>query len=427
MRLKRPAAPATVLGLLCILYLITYVDRVNIATAAPAIKRELSLSNTQLGLVFSAFAYTYALLQILGGWLGDRIGPRWMLFACAMVMSAATILTGTAGTLVTLFAFRLLLGVGEGATFPCATRAMLSWTAVDRRGFAQGITHAFSRLGNAMTPPIVAALIALITWRGSFGVLGSTSLVWGLLWVWYYRDHPTEHAGVNAAELARLPFRGQPHPARGRAVPWRRLMARMLPVTIVYFCYAWTLWLYLNWLPSFFLHEYKLDLGRTAFFSSAVFFAGVAGDLLGGTFSDIVLRRTGDLARARRTVIAGGFAGGFLFMLPIFATHDIIVVALSLAAAMFCLELVIGPIWSIPMDVGGPHAGTAGGIMNTGSAIAAILSPIAFGVVADLTGNWHLPFLGSMGLLLLGAVLTFRLNPGTSVAVYDAAPEPVNG
>jgi MFS family permease len=179
----------------------------------------------------------------------------------------------------------------------------------------------------------------------------------------------------------------------------------------VYFCYGWTLWLYLNWLPSFFLHEYKLDIAKSALFSSAVFFAGVGGDLLGGTISDGVLRRTGNLLKARRNVIVVGFVGAFLCLMPIFMTHALTPSVLSLAGGFFFAEIVIGPIWSIPMDIAGTFSGTAAGIMNTGSALAAILSPLAFGYVADLTGDWHLPFLGSLGLLLAGAVLAFTMHP----------------
>src|SRR6476646_49449 len=162
MRIRR--ATTIVLGLLCLMYLITYVDRVIIATAASEIRKELSLSNTQLGFVLSAFAYPYLLFQVFGGWVGDRFGPRLTLFVCGLIWAAATIFTGLAASLVTLFLVRVLLGVGEGATFPVATRAMQSWTPSGRRGFAQGITHAFARFGNAVTPPVVAALIASITW-----------------------------------------------------------------------------------------------------------------------------------------------------------------------------------------------------------------------------------------------------------------------
>jgi len=410
-RLKRPPATTIVLGLLCAMYLITYVDRVNIATAARDIRRELSLSNTQLGLVFSAFAYPYLLFQIFGGWVGDRVGPRLTLFVCGLVWAAATIFTGLAASLTSLLLMRILLGIGEGATFPVATRAMQTWTAVERRGFAQGITHAFARFGNALTPPLVAALIAFSTWRGAFVVLGCCSLVWVLVWLWYFRDNPADHGGVTGEELAVLPNRGVAASGIRPVVPWRPLLWRMLPVTIVYFCYAWTLWLYLNWLPSFFLHEYAINLARSALFSSAVFLAGVAGDLLGGVVSDRLLRRSGDVRTARLIVVVAGFGGSFLSLLPIFATRDLTAIVLCLAAAFFFAELVIGPMWSIPMDIAGRHSGTAAGIMNTGSALAGILSPLAFGIVIDRTGNWHLPFVGSVGLLLGGAILAFTMHP----------------
>jgi len=410
-KFKRPSASTIVLGLLCLMYLITYVDRVNIATAAGEIRRELSLSNTQLGLVFSAFAYPYLLFQVFGGWVGDRFGPRATLFACGLIWAAATILTGTASSLMMLFLIRMLLGVGEGATFPVATRAMQSWTPPERRGFAQGITHAFARFGNAVTPPIVAWLVALVTWRGSFVALGCCSLVWVVVWGWYFRDNPSEHPAITPEELDRLPRLGVAPAARRPQVPWMRLTRRMLPVTIVYFCYGWTLWLYLNWLPSFFLHEYELDIAKSALFSSAVFFAGVGGDLLGGTISDGILRRTGDLRKARRNVVIGGFLGSFLCLLPIFATHDLTIIVLCLAGAFFFAEIVIGPMWAIPMDIAPKYSGTASGLMNTGSALAAILSPLAFGFIADLTGDWHLPFLGSLGLLLTGALLAGTMHP----------------
>ncbi len=136
-------------------------------------------------------------------------------FVCGLIWAAATILTGFAGSLTTLFLVRLMLGVGEGATFPVATRAMQAWTPPARRGFAQGITHAFARLGNAVTPPIVAWLIAVVTWRGSFVAAGLVSLIWVVAWVWYFRDVPAEHRAITTAELERLPNRGRPA-ARGR-------------------------------------------------------------------------------------------------------------------------------------------------------------------------------------------------------------------
>jgi MFS family permease len=415
MRLRRPTASEAVLGLLCLMYLITYVDRVNIATAAPEIKRELGLSNTQLAFILSAFGYPYVVFQIFGGWLGDRVGPRKTLFACGLIWAAATILTGFAGSLVTLFLVRVMIGVGEGATFPVATRAMQAWTTPDRRGFAQGITHAFARLGNALTPPLVAWLIVVVTWRGSFVVLGCASLFWVGTWLWYFRDVPSEHGAITPAELEKLPNRGRRREVDGRpvavTVPWRRLAARMWPVSVVYFCYGWTLWMYLNWLPSYFLHEHQLQLGRSALFSSAVFSAGVAGDYLGGVISDMILRRTGDVRKARCRLVLWAFLASFVCVLPIFLSANLTIVVISLAAAFFFAEIVIGPMWAIPMDIAPKYSGTASGFMNTGSALAAVMSPLAFGFIIDATENWQLPFIGSMGLLLTGAALTSTMHP----------------
>ena len=143
-RRGRISAPTIVLSLLCVMYLILFVDRVNIATAAPLIKIDLHLSNTQLGLVFSAFAIPYAVFQLLGSWIGDKFGPRLILSACCVIVGIATILTGVAGGFLSLIAARLALGLGEGAAFSTATRAMSTWTPAGRWGFAQGITHSFA-------------------------------------------------------------------------------------------------------------------------------------------------------------------------------------------------------------------------------------------------------------------------------------------
>lgn len=407
---RKPTAPAVVLFLLCLMYFITYVDRVNVGTAASAIKAEFRLSNTELGLILSGFAYPYALFQICGGWIGDRFGPRRILFVCGAIWAIATMLTGLSTGLLSLFTFRLALGLGEGATFPTATRAMQNWVADGRRSFAQGLTHSFARLGNAITPPVVAALMAVLTWRGAFIVLGLCSLLWVFVWGWYFRDSPHDHKGVTAADLAHLPPREKSLHLRHKA-PWARLAWRIMPVTLTYFCYAWTLWLYLNWLPTFFLQAHGLDLKQSALFSSGVFFAGVIGDTLGGSLSDLILRRTDNVKLARLSVILAGFGGGAGCLFMIFLCDDPIIVALLLSAGFFFLELSIAPMWSIPMDIAPRYAGTASGLMNTGSALAAILSPLAFGYIVDVTGNWSIPFIGSILLLLAGMGSSFLMHP----------------
>src|SRR5260221_7797687 len=143
-RAFRPTVSNQVLLLLCLMYLILYVDRVDIPTAAPLIKAELGLSNTELGFVFSAFAYPYALFQLVGGWLGDRFGARRTLGICGLVVCAATVATGAAGGLAALLAARLTLGFGEGAPFPASTRAMTTWIPLGQFGFPQRVTPSFT-------------------------------------------------------------------------------------------------------------------------------------------------------------------------------------------------------------------------------------------------------------------------------------------
>ena len=406
---SRIGATRGVLALLCLMYFITYIDRVNVSTAADAFKTELGLSNTQVGFVFSAFAYPYLAFQVFGGWLSDRFGARKTLTVCALIWAGATIATGFSGGLVSLVIARFFLGFGEGATFPTATRAMANWTSVEDRGWAQGITHAFSRLGNTITPPLVALLIGLFSWRGSFFVLGAASFLWVVVWLAYFRDDPRAHPSITQAELDRLPAFG----ARKQApkVPWGALVARMAPVTIVYFCYGWTLWLFLSWIPSYFLHNYNMKLSSSALFAASVFAAGVLGDSLGGWISDRLLRRTGSLTRARRDMVVLGMLGALCSMLPMLFIHDLTVSVLCLSSGFFFAEITIGPMWAIPMDIAPEYSGTASGIMNTGSALAAIISPVIGGWMIDRTGNWDLPFLCSMALMLVGAGLAFTMHP----------------
>jgi sugar phosphate permease len=410
MKVMRKQASRLVLFAICLMYLVFYVDRVNLSTAAPIIQKDLGLTATQLGIAFSAFAYPYAFFQIAGGWLGDRMGPRVTLCLCGLLVAISTIWTGMVGGLLALFLSRLALGIGEGPAFPTATRALSNWMRPDQRAFAQGITHAFARFGNAATPPLIAAIIVVSSWRVSFYVLGVVSLVWAALWWFYFRDDPRTHPDITAEDLEGLP--PSTVAATRKAVPWLPLIKRIMPVTLTDFCYGWILWLYLNWLPSFFLHEYQLDIKKSALFAAGVFFAGVVGDTVGGIISDSILRRTGDVGKARISVIVLGFLGSFCFMLPIVFIHDLTIVAICLSAAFFFAELIVAPIWAVPMDITPEYSGSASGFMNFGFGMAGIISPIVFGYAIDLTGRWDVPFIGSLAVLLIGAMLALRCKPG---------------
>ena len=188
------------------------------------------------------------------------------------------------------------------------------------------------------------------------------------------------------------------------------LARRILPVTLVDFCYGWTLWLFLSWIPSFFLENYHLNLGTSALFSVGVLSAGVVGDTAGGLWSDWLGRKSVHLAWARRSVIVTGFLGAFAFLLPVMLIHNLAVAAVGLSLAFFFAELIVAPIWSVPMDVAPKYASTASGMMNFGFGVAGLVSPASFGYLVDRTGSWAVPFAGSAALLFVGAALAWRLR-----------------
>jgi MFS family permease len=419
---RRMTAPNIVLALLCLMYLILYIDRVNIATAAPFIRRDLNLSNAEYGIAFSAFFLPYATFQLVGGWLGDTFGARRVLGVSLILVCVATFLTGFVGGLATLFLARVALGFGEGAALPTATRAIANWTPASRWGFAQGITHSFARLGNFITPPIIAALILTFSWRESYFILAGVSLVWTALWVWYFRDSPSDHPHITEEDLKSLPDKREK--SSKTAVPWLRLFGHIYPATIVNFFYGWALFVFLTWIPSYFVENYGLDIRESAIMSSGVFFGGVVGDTLGGYISDTILKRTGNLVVARRSVIVIGFVGAATCFFPVIFVNDPVIAAICLSAAFFFAELIVAPIWAVSMDVAPRYAGSASGMMNFGSASAGIISPPIFGYLVDVTGGWSIPLACVAVLLLMGAVSAFALRPDR---IFEEAENPVSG
>lgn len=406
-----------VLAVMCLLYFIAYIDRVNISVAGPFIRKEFNLSATELGFVFSAFAYPYAVMQIFGGWCADRFGPRVVLAVLSVIWAIATILCGFAWGLTSLIVFRFVLGIGEGGAFPTATRAFTFWLPATERGFAQGITHSFARLGGAVTPPIVIGIAAIGSWRESFIALGVLSLLWTVLYVAFFRNTPVEHTWVTPTELQEIGIDTAKMKARSKSkTPWAEMIRKMWLVTFVDFCYGWSLWVFLTWLPSYLKDARGFDLKQLALFASLPLLAGVVGDTLGGVLSDQIYKRTGNLKVARRAMLVIGLGGALAFMLPVVgATQPVTAVAL-LSASFFFLELTNAVLWSLPMDIAGAHTGTAGGMMNTGFGIAGAISPVVFGYLIQVTGSYKWPFSVSAGLLAVGVVAALFIDPTRKVS-----------
>ncbi|WP_075201222.1 MFS transporter [Leucobacter japonicus] len=401
-----------VLFMLCIMYGISYIDRTNISTALPFIKEDLGLTDTTAGYVIAAFALPYAFLQIFGGAIGGRIGPRKMLAAVAILWGVATVLTGFSVGVLSLIGARLLLGLTEAAAFPTATQAMSRWIPLSRNGFAQGITHSAARLGNALAPLIVAGLIVLAGWRVSFFAVAALSVVWAIAWWIMFRDNPADHPKMTTTELTELGDLRTDRKSTVKApkTPWKQLVPQILPVTLVDFGYGWTLWVFLTWLPTFLSDSYGLGIGGFALYTSVILLAGVVGDTVGGVLSDRVAARGGDLRHGRRVILVIGLGGALICLTPLLFAQSLLVATVALTLSFFFLELCNANLWAIPMDVAPQWSGAASGLMNTGFGIAGVMSPIVFGTLIDASG-WVAPFALSIGLLGLSMAVAWFMNP----------------
>jgi MFS family permease len=402
------SAHTLVTTLLCILFAIMYLDRVNISAAAASVKVHFALTNTEMGLTFSGFSWAYLGSVLFGGWGARKYGARSTLVISVIVVGLGTIATGLADGLVTLFVARLAVGLGEGPAFPAATQAMRNWYPPHRFGYIQGITHSASRLGAALAPPIVAALIVWIDWRLSFVICGVAALIWSAAWWFFFQDDPRTHPKVDPKKLEGLSVA---LPNRSAKTPLLMLTKRMFPVTIVMFAYGWTYWVFVSWLPLYFANRHGTDLKSSALLTSALFFAGLIGNTVGGVVSDRILKITGRNRFARCSVILVSLLGAAAFIMPTMFLDDLRVVVPLLAGAMFFLELTIAPMYAIPMDISKEYAGLGSAYVIMGVGLSGIVSPVVFGWLIDLTGNWNVPFASGVGILLGGALAVVLLRP----------------
>jgi sugar phosphate permease len=407
----------SVLWLTVLAYLITYMDRVVISTAAPSIQAEFDLSKETMGWVLGAFQISYALFQIPGGWLGDRFGPRAALAAVVTwwsVFTAATVLSFNAASLILC---RFLFGMGEAGAFPIATRSLSRWLLPAERGWAQGLTHAGSRLGGAMTPVLVVYLIASLGWRGPFLIFAVIGLVWAAFWWVWYRNTPREHKSVNAAEIALIDAGIGVANAGKRAVPWRQILQsrQMWLLSAMYFCYGWGIVTFLQWFPTYLNDARGFELKAMGLAASMPLLAGVVGDLAGGWLSDAWLKRSRNLRSARRNVAFAGFviAAGAVPMAAAAAEPWISVAWFGLA--VFGLELVVSVAWATTLDIGGEYAGSVSAVMNTSGNIAGAIAAVATGYLVANSG-WSNVFTIIAVFAALGAVLSLFVDASRKVA-----------
>jgi len=395
---------------------ITHLDRVCISAAAPAIARDLDLSRTQMGYVFAVFAFDYGILEMPAGWWGDRIGQRRVLTRIVACWSLFTILTGLVRSYWALVAARFIFGAAEAGAFPNLSRALNRWFPRTERARANGIMWMGARLGGSLAPMLAAWLITLVGWRLSFVIFGLTGIIWCLaFWPWF-RDDPAEHPKMSAGELAEI-RQDPPSPAPRAAHPWRRNFssANLWALFWMYFCSAFGFYFFVSWLPTFLTEEHGLTLLRTGVYSTLPLGFGAAGCLAGGVLSDWLVKRTGNVRWARRSIGIAAFALAAAGFALASVARDPLAAVLCLAFAQGAHDLALPVAWATVVEVGGRLGGATAGFMNMASSCSAMLSATAAPWLAATFGTFHAMLAAAAVTYFIGALLWLRIDPAERV------------
>ena len=413
----------TLLRFALALSVITYLDRVAIASAATAIRSELGLSAVQMGWVFSAFTFAYAAFEIPSGWWGDVVGPRRVLARIVTWWSGFTMATGLAWNFVSLITARLMFGVGEAGAFPNISRAFARWFPAREKGHAHGVVFMGTRLGGALAPPLIVMLMSIVGWRGAFFICGLFGVAWCAIWLRWFRDDPSEHPGVNAEELSII--REGLEPRAQVRLPWSALLSRnLLAICMMYFCMAYTLYFNLTWLPTYLREARGFSVSQAGWIAGLILLTGALGSFLGGKLTDHLVKSRG--LRIGRRIGAVTLPLAALILVIAAYTENPLVASLLLALTLGIADLNVSSCWSMCHDVGGDSAGTVSGAMNTFGNIGGAISPLVVGYAVQWWSSWTVPFLVTAVVYVTGGLLTLLIDPtrrlGDPVVSSDQTP-----
>jgi MFS transporter, ACS family, glucarate transporter len=392
------------------LSVVTYLDRVCIATAATSIREELHLTAVQMGWVFSAFTLAYAIFEIPSGRLGDTIGPRKVLTRIVLWWSAFTMATGAAWSYTSLLIFRFLFGAGEAGAFPNASRSFSQWFPTRERGRAHGVIFMGTRLGGALAPPVAVALIAAVGWRASFWIFGTLGVFWAILWWRWFRDDPAKHPAVNAEEL-QIIRSGRTIGTDSQEIEWRVLLNKnLLFICLTYFAFGYGLYFYLTWLQTYLREARGFSASEASFLASLVLLSGAAASIVGGFWTDHWVKRYG-LRVGRCGVASTALVGSGLILAVAAVTRNSTVAALLIAVAAGVADLSISSAWAVCLDIGREFAGTVTGCMNTFANLGGAIAPIAMGYIVQWWGSWSTSLLITAVIYTLGGLIALFIDP----------------
>lgn len=406
----------SVLWLIFSLAVITYLDRLCISAAMPKMAQEFGLSPSQQGWVFSAFTFAYAVFEVPSGWLGDRFGARLALTRIVIWWSAFTALTGATVGYRSLLVVRFLFGAGEAGAFPNIAKAVSRWFPASEQGRALSASFIGLAVGSAMTVPIVLTLLEHQNWRWAFVEFGVLGTLWCLAWNRWYKDSPEQNPAVNEAELNLIRSGQTTNSAEhSQPIPWRTMLksANLHLIGVMYFAYAYGLYFYITWLPTYLNHR-GFSLNSTKWLSALPWVVSGISFAFGGWLTDRIAR-TGNLKLARCGVGSIGFTASAIVLTAVPQVKNNLIAALLLALALGMQTMTISAAWSVCLDVGRRYAGIVTGYMNSVGNLGGTIAPIVFGYAVQKLGSWSLPFYIMAGVFILGVPMWLLIDPYRSV------------
>jgi MFS transporter, ACS family, glucarate transporter len=389
---------------------VAYLDRVNISIAGQFLQRDLNLTNTQLGFVFSAFVFGYALFQAPGGRLADRFGPRLVIALGTLWWSVFTTLSAFAGALGPLIGVRFLLGAGEAVVYPAGNRLVSGWIPVRERGLANGIIFAGVGTGAGLAPPLITSVVLKYGWKWSFGASAVIGLAVGVIWYLLCRDRPEAHPWVGARELAHIRSGiGDRQPAG--MLSWRVILhsPSVLAVSASYFTFGYSAYIFFTWFFIYLSRIRGLDLKSSSFYGMLPFLAMAGASPIGGWFSDILTRRFGKRV-GRAAMGAIGLTLAAVFVAYGTQVADARLASIVLAGGAGALYLSQSSFWSVTADLARESAGSVSGFMNMSNQIAGTITASLTPWIAGRLG-WNASFLAAAALCAAGAAAWRFVNP----------------
>lgn len=408
--------------LLVLLSIMTYIDRIIITIAGPGIIQEFSLSETQMGTVYSAYLLSYSILMIPGGQFADIFGPRLVLAVMAFGSALFTGLTALGGSpglgsyigiIASFLVMRLGMGICASPVYPTSGKMNANWNPPERRARVWGWIACGAGIGGACTPLLFSLMNIRFGWRGGFLMAALGSAILGVVWYWYARDYPPEETRARSIST-------QTH----TPTPWKELFTNrdLMLLTAGYFTVNYFEYIFFFWLYYYFGQIRKMGMDQSAIYTTLMWIAWIVMTPIGGWASDRMILRFG-IRNGRRIVPVAGLTISALLVFVGSNVTGTIPTVLLLCLSLGFAASSDGPYWAAAIDASGKHAGTGGAIFNTGGNLGGMLAPVVTPAVARIAG-WSWGLYAGGAVVLAGVAVWLFIGSEPVMRAREAAHEP---